>query len=213
MSDAPIQKKISEKTIERLCFYRRLLEIMKTEGTPFVYSHTLAALSGGTAAQVRRDLMILGYNGNPRRGYKVEELIAHIDDFYEAGRVQNVAIVGVGNLGRAIMSYFCTWQNHFSVVAAFDVNPDRLGPACGNTPCYPIERLKDVVREKDIQVAIVTVPALAAQGVVDQLVETGIKGILNFAPVRLKTPKDVFVENMDMTMVLEKVVFFARHSS
>jgi redox-sensing transcriptional repressor len=179
-------------------------------GTQSVYSHQLAALAGGTAAQVRRDMMSIGYTGSPKRGYDVRELIESIGAFLDSPKSQGAALVGIGHLGQAIMSYFAGRRPRLSIVAAFDTDPYKVNRVILGCRCYDISRLAEIVASHDIQVAIITVPAAEAQSTADQLVHAGIRGILNFAPVPLRVPPDVYVEDIDMTMSLEKVAYFAR---
>ena len=206
----PNQVEIPDRTIGRLSLYRRLLADLLEDGIPNIYSHQLANISGVTAAQVRRDMMTIGYSGTSRLGYDVKELIDSISDLLDAQRLENVVLVGVGNLGRAIISYFSGRRPNLSVTAAFDIDPDKTGRVSLGCRVYPLQELAQIVKETDIKVAIITVPEAKAQEVADVLVQAGVKGILNFAPTRLRTPGDVYVENMDVTMSLERVAYFAR---
>lgn len=201
---------VSVKTIGRLSLYRRLLNRMLATGANSVYSHQLAALAGGTAAQVRRDVMAVGYSGSPKRGYDIKDLIESIGNFLDAPEGLGVALVGVGNLGRAIMSYFAGRRPKLSIVAAFDVDPYKVNRVIHGCRCYPITEIDSVLQKIKVGVAIISVPANEAQAIADTLVRAGIKGLLNFAPVPLRVPHGVYVEDIDMTMSLEKVAYFAR---
>ncbi len=139
---------ISDKTIGRLSLYQRLLYRLKNEGAANVYSHQLAALADGTAAQVRRDMMAIGYSGTPTRGYEVDELLESIGTFLDAPHGQGVALVGVGNLGRAILAYFAGRRPKLSIVAAFDIDPTKVNRVIHGCRCYPIDQLAEIVREK-----------------------------------------------------------------
>lgn len=204
---------VSEKTIGRLSLYRRLLGTLLADGTRYVYSHQLAKLVGGTAAQVRRDVMAVGYNGSPVRGYDVQELIEAIRVYLDAPTLQGIALVGIGKLGRAIMAYFTGRRPNLSIVAAFDNDPYKADRVIHGCRCYVLEDLDRVVKEQGIRVAIIAVPATEAQAVADMLVRAGVAGILNFAPVRLQVPRHIYVEDIDMTMSLEKVAYFARQNT
>ncbi len=206
-------KHVSHKSIERLSAYRRLLQTARRTGLGSVYSHDLAEMSGGTAAQVRRDLMGIGCAGNPKTGYDVEELIECIGDFLDNPSVEPVALVGVGNLGRALLDFFSSHHPKLKTVAAFDIDPQKTGRVINGCRCYDIVDAKRVVADEKIQVAILAVPADVAQAVSEKLVDAGVAGFLNFAPERLRLPSRVVVENIDMTMALEKTVFLARHKS
>lgn len=204
---------ISERTIARLSLYRRLLNGLRAEGVQNVYSHQLAAMAGVTAAQVRRDMMSVGYAGSPTRGYDVHELIESIGHFLDAPQGQAAALVGVGNLGRAILAFFAGRRPHLSITAAFDKDPYKVNRVVLGCRCYAMSDLSRVVEEQGIRVGVLTVPAGDAQAVADQLVRAGVRGLLNFAPVRLHAGPGTYVEDIDMTTSLEKVAFFARQQN
>jgi redox-sensing transcriptional repressor len=200
----------SEKTIGRLSLYRRLLNNLLAEGETHVFSHQLARMARGTAAQVRRDMMAVGYSGSPTRGYDIKELIKSIGHFLDAPRGMNVGLIGVGNLGRAILAYFSGRRPKLSIVAAFDNDPSKINRKIHGCPCFPVNELTKIVREKDIKIGIITVPAEEAQRVADELSAVGVRGLLNFAPVRIIAHRPIYVEDIDVTMALEKVAYFAR---
>ena len=201
---------ISAKSIGRLSLYRRLLNVLQAEGVRNVYSHQLATLAGCTGTQVRRDLMVVGYSGSPTHGYEVARLIESLREFLDAPAGQGVALVGVGNLGKAILSYFAGRRPNLQIVAAFDNDAYKVNRVIHGCRCYSMENLYEVTQGQSIRLAIITVPAQAAQAVADALVKGGVRGILNFAPVRLRVPPHVHVEDIDMTVSLEKVAYFAR---
>ncbi len=201
-----------EPTIERLSQYRRVLEMALREGKAQIFSHQLAKLAGATAARVRRDLMVVSLAGSPRHGYGTAALIEAITSFLLGGQQERRAVlVGLGRLGRAMLSYFVTRRPGFGIVAAFDTDPARVGRVIEGCRSYPLDELGWRVAELGTTVAIIAVPAEAAQGVADLLVRAGITGIANFAPISLDVPPHVFVENVDLTMSLEKVAYFAHH--
>lgn len=204
---------IPERTVERLSIYRRLLDALFVEGTRSVFSHELATMAGSTPAQVRRDIMSIGYTGTPTRGYEVSGLIARIGEFLDAPEGQGVALAGVGHLGQAIMTYFAGRRPHLTIVAAFDKNPQKVDRVIHGCRCYPVEQMEDVVRAQSIRVGIVAVPASEAQAVANAMVRAGVRGLLNFAPTRLHVPADTYVQDADIAVFLEKVAFFARHGA
>lgn len=204
---------ISDKTIGRLGFYRRILYRFQREGRTHTYSHEIGLATGATPAQVRRDLMVIGYSGSPNRGYRVAKLIVSIGDFLDAPEGQNVALFGVGNLGRAVLAYFAGRRPKLSIVAAFDVLPERADRVVHGCRCYAAEEFPALARREQISVGIITVPADAAQEVADLMVRCGVSGILNFAPVSLNVPPGVYVQDMDVAVALEKVAYFARHNA
>lgn len=203
----------SDKTIGRLSLYRRLLGGLEISGVKQLYSHDLANMAGVTAAQVRRDVMAVGYSGSPTKGYDVIELGNSIGAFLDGVGTQGVALVGIGNLGRAILAFFAGRRPNLAIVAAFDRDPAKAGRVVQGCRCFLADDLPRVVKELKITAGIIAVPAPHAQAVADQLVAAGVRGLLNFAPTPLRVPANVYVEDMDMTGSLEKVAFFARQSS
>jgi redox-sensing transcriptional repressor len=204
---------ISEKNIERLSLYRRLLNGMLADGIRSAFSHQLATTSGYTAAQIRRDLMAVGYTGSPTTGYEIPQLLKAIREYLDAPGGQKVALVGVGNLGKALLSFFSGRRPSLQISAAFDNDAYKVNRVIHGCRCYSMESLAETAKAQKLKVAILAVPAGAAQEAAEKLIAVGFRGILNFAPVRLRTPPHVYVENIDMTMGLEKVAFFARQKS
>jgi len=201
---------IPDKSIGRLSLYRRILNTIHDDSRRNIYSHELAAIAGSSAAQVRRDIMNIGYSGNPNRGYDIKDLSTSIGNFLDAPEGQRVALVGVGNLGRAILAYFSGRRPKLTIDAAFDSDPKKTGRVIHGCHCYSINELDETTVNLSLTVGIITVPASEAQKTADSLIRSGITGLLNFAPVRLKTPPSVYIEDIDMTMSLEKVAYFAR---
>lgn len=153
--------------------------------------------------------MYIGYYGNPKHGYAVTSLISCIDDFFKDANQRTAVLVGVGNLGRALLSYFSKSGDR-QVVAAFDSDASRTGRVIGNTHCYGIATMAEFISRNRIATGIIAVPESAAQSVCEALVDNGVQGILNFAPIRLRVPKSIFVENVDIAMSLEKVLYFSQ---
>jgi redox-sensing transcriptional repressor len=204
---------VSEKTISRLTNYQTLLRLQQAQGRTHLFSHQLADLARVTPAQVRRDLMVIGYTGNPRTGYHVGDLQDSLMQFFAFSTGIPTALVGVGSLGRALLSYFMTGRSNIRILAAFDNDPTKAGRILSGCRIHPMTRLRDTLSEVTVSCALVTVPGAEAQKVTDALVGAGVHGIVNFAPVRLKVPPTVFVENLDVTSSIEKAAFFARNYS
>lgn len=200
----------SDKTIGRLSLYRRLLAAMRDDGASSVYSHQLATLARGTAAQVRRDVMSTGYSGSPTRGYDINQLLDHIGEVLDGREPEGIALAGVGNLGRAILAYFAGRAPNLSITAAFDTDPDKINRVIHGCRVYEMHDLPAVVEREGIKVGIIAVPAEAAQRTASVLISAGVRGLLNFAPVRLWSPDGVYVEDMDVAMAVERVAYFAR---
>ena len=151
-------KNVSDKTIGRLSLYRRILNRIKAEGKNNIYSYQLAGFAGGTAAQVRRDLMAIGYSGSPSRGYEITELTRSLAHFLDAPEGQQAALVGIGNLGRAILSYFSGRRPKLAITAAFDIDPNKVNRLIQGCPCFPVEDIPRISREKKIDVGVICVP-------------------------------------------------------
>lgn len=199
------------KTVGRLTLYRRVLAGLVREGHKHVFSHQIAGIAGGSAAQVRRDLMLVGCRGKPSRGYDAEGLMTCIENFLQAPDGQRVALVGLGHLGRAVLPYFARYRPALRIVAVFDNDPDKIGETVveGCCPCMPTQEMRRVVEERGITIGVLAVPGDAAQAIANELIEAGVRGLVNFAPTALRVPGDVFVEDVDLTMALEKVAYFA----
>lgn len=204
------KRKVSTRSVERLSIYRRALLHGQHEFGTSVYSHQLAQACQLTAAQVRRDLMAIGYSGNPNSGYDVERLLASLAAFLDSQETRPVAIVGMGYLGRAIAAFLTNRSHTIRLTAAFDVDLDKIGLVFSDVRCHSVRKMPEVMADERIDIGIITVPAQHAQAVAEQLVAAGATGILNFAPVVLRLPARIYVENIDMSVALEKVAFFAR---
>ncbi len=206
-------KKLPEKTVERLSQYRRVLNNCLHDGKDRIYSHELAVLLGITAVQVRRDIMFIGYSSIQRKGYNITELIEVISRIIDTEEPMNVAVVGFGNLGKAIATYFIGNRPKLNLVAAFDIDPKKVGQTITEIPCYSIDRLREIINANDITIAILTVPTSSAKEMAKVLVQTGIKGILNFTTENLNLNKDIYLEEYDMITSLEKVAYFVKHKN
>jgi redox-sensing transcriptional repressor len=203
-------KRLPDKTVERLSQYRRTLLIASSAGKHHIFSHELAAMLHITSVQVRRDIMLIGYSGTLRQGYDVKELIEIIGKIIDTKEGQKVAVIGIGNLGRAIIGYFSGKRTKLTVVAGFDINPEKVDRVYAGVACYPFERIQEVIREENITIAVLTVPASEAAGVAEMLVQAGIKGILNFTPKPINVPSNVYLEEYDIITSLEKLAYFAK---
>lgn len=200
------------KTVERLSQYRRILYNSVSQGKNNIYSHELARIMNLTPVQVRRDLMLIGYSGSQSKGYVIKDLILLIGRIIDSDEGQNVAIVGMGNLGRAITSYFTGKRDKLSIKAAFDNDLQKTDRVISGVPCYHITKANEVIRENQISVAILTVAPGAAHDVANMLIEAGVKGILNYTSVPLTLPGHVFLEEYDIITSLEKLAFLVKSS-
>jgi|GEM_PF-140519 len=201
---------IPERTIERLCAYRRILFRWRLQGKQRFHSHELAEAAGITSAQVRRDMMSLKTIGTPKNGYFTDNIIEELGLIIEGEGGQKVVLVGVGNLGSAIVSYLDGMRPDLRIVAAFDTDPAKIGKTLDYVPCLPLAELTPTVRNEEVLVGIVAVPSGVAQDMATKLVDAGVRALVNFTSVKLKVPADVFVQDVDISIALEKSAYFAR---
>jgi redox-sensing transcriptional repressor len=199
--------KIPSPTVKRLSLYLRELESQAEMGRRTISSRQLGEALGLTDAQVRKDLAYFGQFGHPGIGYHVPELTTEIRRILGTDRIWSAALVGVGNIGRAVMSYGRLRGKGFEIIAAFDSGPDVVGTTVAGCTVRPMEDLGSTVRDRDIRMALLAVPASAAQPVAERLVESGVAGILNFAPIRLQVPERVSIVSVDLTVSLEQLAF------
>ncbi len=204
--------KLPEKTVKRLSEYRRTLYNCLAKGKTHIYSHELAGLHNITAVQVRRDLMLIGYSSLKKKGYDAQELINVIGGLIDHEESLSVAVVGMGNLGRAITAYFNGKRPKLNIVAAFDVDPNKVNRVVAGVNCYHMKDLGDVVKRSNISIAIIAAPPDSAATVAELLVNAGIKGILNFTTVPVNVPESIYLEEYDMITSLEKVAYFVKHN-
>ncbi len=203
-------RKLPGKTVERLSEYRRALLRTLSENRNYIFSHELAAILHITAVQVRRDLMLIGYASVMRKGYDIRELIETIGEIIDDDEGLNVAIIGMGNLGRALTGYFAGKRTKLKVTTAFDVDPQKVDKVISGVKCYHINDLKRVILENDISIAVITVPPDHAKAVANTLVKSGIRGVLNFTTVALNVPENVYLEEYDLITSVEKVAYFVK---
>jgi redox-sensing transcriptional repressor len=203
-------KNLPHKTIERLSQYRRALLICLNNGKTHIFSHEIAKIQHITSVQVRRDLMLIAYSGTLRKGYNIQELIDLIGNIIDKQEGIKVAILGMGNLGRALIKYLSGKRHKLEIVAGFDTNPDKIGKTMNGVMCYDTEQLAQIVRSENIRIGIITVPEEYATETADKLVKAGIKGILNYTPKPVNVPENVYLEEYDMITTLEKIAFYVK---
>ena len=199
---------IPRKTIYRLSTYLRCLARLKEKQMQTVSSEALAKVAGVKPTQLRKDLAYFGTFGTRGLGYDVAELSKRIADELGTSRLQPVILVGVGNLGLALLSYRGFEKEGFEIVAAFDAEPDRPRDKKLPVVLFGMDDLATFIRKHGVRMAILTVPAEAAQEVANQLIESGIAGILNFSPIVLSVPEDVMVNNVNLAIELENLSYF-----
>lgn len=204
--------KVPEATIRRLSRYSRCLENLIRKGEKVVSSAQLAAHCGVNAAQVRKDLAYFGEFGIRGVGYYATELMHDIKRILGLNKEWKMAIVGIGNLGSALLLYKDFLKQNYKIVAAFDINPPKVIGRVSEKLGKPIEilhpdRIKEVVKERNVEVGIITTPASEAQKVADHMVDAGIRGILNFAPTQIHVPEGFIVKNVFFTTVLDNLAY------
>ena len=193
--------------MRRLSAYLRFLEDFEGRGLDTISSEELAQRGGTTSAQVRKDLSFFGSFGKRGLGYSVPELAGRLREILGLGREWRVIIVGAGKIGAALAQYRGFRQRGFTILAAYDSNQDKVGRALDGIQIRDLEQLERDVAKDRPDIAVLTVPAEVAQGVLDRVVKTGIKAILNFAPTQLQAPADVTVKTVNMAMELEGLSF------
>jgi redox-sensing transcriptional repressor len=205
------ERKIPELAVPRLSqYYRALIE---PEGRDVISSEEMAAQTGYSAAQIRKDLTYFGQFGTPGRGYNVDDLRRSLQHILGIDKDWNLALVGAGNLGAALLGYKGLRRPGFRLVAGFDKDPEKIGQTIEGVPILSLDSLEEKVRSESIRMAILTVPQGSAQDVADLLVKAGIRAILNFAPVRLKVPDHVTLHNIDVAVELERLSFMASRAA
>ena len=209
---ANVRNTIPEKTIERLSEYRRTLLLCHKQGITHIFSHILAGIHGITAVQVRRDLMLIGFSSDTKKGYHVKVLIDFINNILDSENTMNIAVIGMGHLGQAITKYFNGKRLKLRITAAFDVDPEKVGHTIDDIPCYHMDDFEEVVSANDISIVIVSSPTKVAARLILPIINAGIKGVLNFTSAPLNFPQGIVVENYDITTILEKVAYFVKEN-
>lgn len=200
--------KIPETTIVRLSGYLRVLDELERIGFDNTASYQLAEELDINDSQVRKDLTYFGHFGKPGMGYETTRLKKEIQKILGLTRKWRVALVGVGNLGSALLAYQGFKKQGFYIIAAFDNDSKKIGRKKAGMIIENIARLKQIIRKEKIEIGIITVPAQAAQEVADLLTKARIRAILNFAPARISVPKNVRLSNVDLSLRLENLSFF-----
>lgn len=202
--------RVPQPTIERLSAYLQCVRVLREGGTHTASSAEIAKRTGINAAQMRKDLSYFGEFGTPGLGYDLRELEAHLSRIMGLDQERDVLLVGAGNLGRALSSYTGFGRRGFRIVAAFDIDAQKVGQHIGGCPVYPLTELPKVNETICARVGVITVPAQAAQQAADALAEAGVRAILNFAPISIATPAGVTLRNVDLTSQMEVLSYYLR---
>lgn len=200
-------KRIAESTVRRLSIYLRFLEEFEDRGLSTVSSEELARRGGTTSAQVRKDLSFFGSFGKRGLGYSVPELSAALREILGLGREWRVVIIGAGKIGAALAQYRGFRQRGYNIIGVHDSNPEKIGRTLEGIEIRDMARFESDVATERPEIVVLAIPADGAQDVLDRVVRTGVKAVLNFAPVQLHAPSDVTVKTVNMAMELEGLSF------
>jgi redox-sensing transcriptional repressor len=206
MSKSSVQN-VPDPSVRRLSAYLRRLEILQAEGVERVSSRQLAEHIKGTDAQVRRDLALFGHFGRRGVGYEVADLIQVIRTVLGTRQQWNVIVVGAGQICQALLRYPGFTERGFTLVAAFDTDPRKIGQRLGPATIRHVDEMERVIAQNNVRLAVLTTPVQSAQHTADRLVKAGIEGIMNFASTSLTVPPHVFVNQVDLTAFLEQLSF------
>jgi redox-sensing transcriptional repressor len=205
-----ITKYVIRNSLKRIFLYRACLVRLKQMGVTRVFSYTLGIETGVTPAQVRKDFSEFNIKGKKRGGYEIDELLATMEAIFHRNNDHNIILVGMGNMGQALSKYSRFVQRNMNVVATFDSDPFKQ-KIRSDIPVYSMIRLKEIIERFEVKVAILAVPEISAQEVTDELIKHGIKGIVNFAPILLKVPPDIVVNNVNLCDELESVIYYVHN--
>lgn len=201
-------EKISELTTNRLSVYLRCLNELAAQGAKTVSSEGLAKKFHLNSAQIRKDLAYFGEFGVRGVGYYIDDLRKHLTKILGLDKKHCVGIVGAGRLGTALADYYGFAQSNFTVAALFDADAEKIGQKVGGVEIYDVEKLGEVVKKQKIDVAVIAVPAEFAPDILEKIVASGIKAVMNFAPIPLHAKGDVKIKNVDLTISLESLSYF-----
>ncbi|GKU85260.1 redox-sensing transcriptional repressor Rex [Niallia sp. NCCP-28] len=203
--------KIPQATAKRLPLYYRFLKNLHSSGKQRVSSAELSEAVKVDSATIRRDFSYFGALGKKGYGYNVNYLLSFFRKTLDQDELTKVALIGVGNLGVAFLKYNFLKNNNTKIEVAFDVDEAKIKDNISDVTIYHMDDLEKIIKENDVQVAILTVPANVAQTITDRLVESSIKGILNFTPARLSVPPSVRIHHIDLAVELQSLVYFLKH--
>ena len=201
-------RKVPDIVIGRLPIYLRALQVMAAEGREVTSSQELGERLGISSAQIRKDLSYFGTFGKQGTGYRIPDLIHRLKQILKVDRTWDMVLIGAGNLGHALAQYQGFTPRGFRLVAIFDNDPEKIGRPIGPHIIRDVQELPAFVREHGIQIAMIAVPASAAQQVADLCVEAGIRAILNYAPIHLKVPSRVLVQYIDPAIHLQQMTYY-----
>ncbi|BCU52788.1 redox-sensing transcriptional repressor [Staphylococcus auricularis] len=204
-------EKIPRATLKRLPLYYRFINTLKSKGIERVNSKTISAGLNIDSATIRRDFSYFGELGKKGYGYNIDSLLHFFKKEISDNDEIKIAIVGVGNLGKALLTYNFSIHDELTITEAFDIRDDIIGQTVGDIKVKDMRDMAETLRDENIDIVVLTTPENAAQTVTDQLVEAGVKGILNFTPSRVVAPEEVHVHHIDLGIELQSLLFFMRN--
>lgn len=205
-----ITKYVIRNSLKRIFLYRACLIRLKLMGVEKVFSYTLGNETGVSSDQVRKDFSEFNIKGNKRGGYAIDELLNTMENIFHRNKDHNIVLVGMGNMGQSLSRYSRFIQRNMNIVATFDIDPFKQKMR-SDIQVYSMSRLKEIIDRFKVKVAIVAVPEISAQEVADELIRHGILGIVNFAPVLLKVPPEIVVNNVNLCDELESVIYYVHN--
>jgi redox-sensing transcriptional repressor len=205
-----ITKYIIKNSLKRIFLYRACLVRLKLMGVEKVFSYTLGNETGVSPDQVRKDFSEFNIKGNKRGGYEIDELLTIMENIFHRNKDHNIVLIGMGNMGQSLSRYSRFIQRNMNIVATFDIDPFKQKLRL-DIQVYPMSRLKEIIDRFKVRVAIIAVPEISAQEVADELIRHGIMGIVNFAPVLLKVPANIVVNNVNLCDELESVIYYVHN--
>jgi len=197
----------NKNCIIRLSRYKNALYRLQALGFVKVFSDNLADAVGGTASQVRKDFSIFGISGNKKGGYQIDSLLEKLNSILGKDQLQKVIVVGAGHIGSALMRYRGFEKEGIKIVAGFDIDPFKINRS-SPVPVLPLDEIKAFIKTNSIRIAILAVPDIAAQQATDIICASGIKGVLNFAPLGLKGTEGCIINNVNLEIELENLIYF-----
>lgn len=207
-----MSRKIPRATAKRLPLYYRYLQYLASSGRTKISSADLSEAVKVDSATIRRDFSYFGALGKRGYGYDVETLLNFFSKKLNQEQLTHVALVGVGHLGRALLNYNFQSQNNIRISAGFDVNEELVDTVFEGVPIYHVDDLVEQINAQQIEIAIITVPGSEAQAITDRLADNGIKGIMNFTPIRLTVPEDIRILNVDLSNELQSLIYFVQYN-
>jgi len=202
---------INERSIERLCIYRRLLRKLIKDKVESFYSHELSKLAHISSVQIRRDLMHIGYSGSNRKGYETKKIYKNINQIIDSKKVMNICIVGIGNLGKALVNFYAEQNDKINISALFDIDKNMVGYKYNGIHCFHVDKMAEIIQEYDIKIGIISSSSQSAVYTSDIMKNNGVKSIINFTTTPLNLPDNMFLEEVDITTSIEKSAYFTKN--